>query len=163
MSRNYGVKDNMHEPVLLVGLRQCAKTKARLLHRYFPHQTRGSFKHLGTTEYYSLLGLTSWQGNICQIKVIWWSTVINSIFNFSIQDTKEPEGKKTAKNKMFRKKSVAPLKLVPRPKIQPGLFLPHHNIFLVSQFTVRSGSQLFLSVSSWALWKASFGPSLGEG
>lgn len=78
--------------------------------------------------------------------------VINSIFDFSIQDTKETEGKK---NKMFRKKLVATLKVEARPKIQTSLILPHLNIFLVSQFIIRSGSHLFPSVSSWALWETS--------
>lgn len=44
--------------------------------------------------------------SVCQIKVIGWSMVINSVCNFSIQDTKEPEAKSTAKHKMFREKLV---------------------------------------------------------
>lgn len=72
--------------------------------------------------------------------------VINTIFELSTQDTKEPEGIENAKKRENAKKkkekkriielrkkiSAALLKLEPRLKRQPVLSLLHSNIFLVS-------------------------------
>lgn len=80
--------------------------------------------------------------------------VINSIFNFSMQDTKETEGKKTAKNKTFRKKSKDTTLPHPPPLWHFHCLPVHHKKWLpvVPQ-------HFFLGPVESIL----FGPSLGEG